>query len=88
MPEIKILTLQEVAHKLEVSYTQVRVLVLYDEKIPSLKVGSRGVRVKVEDLEAYITSTKQKKEEKTPDAEITDTREMYTGHRILKKGDK
>ena len=85
--DIKILTLHEVAHKLGISYTQARVLILYDEKIPYFKVGSRGIRVKAEDLEKYITSTEQKKEE-TPsgDKSATPTKEAYEGRGVLKGG--
>jgi len=87
--DIKILTLQEVAHKLGISYTQARVLILYDEKIPYFKVGSRGIRVKAEDLEKYITSTEQKKEEATSGSKdisttrYPDTRQPYGGRGVL-----
>ena len=85
------LRLEEVAARLAISYTQARMLVLYDEKIPYFKVGSRGIRVKAEDLEKYITSTEQKKEEATsgtkdiPTGGLKDTREPYLGHQILSK---
>lgn len=86
MSNSKLLRLEEVAHRLGISYTQARMLVLYDEKIPCFKVGARGVRVKEEDLEAYIAK-QQIKEGKEGgserDAGDKNTREPYEGRRIL-----
>jgi len=87
MPEIKILTLQEVATRLGISYAAARSLILYDNAIPYFKVGSRGIRVKAEDLEKYITSTEQKKEEApSKDKSATPTKEAYEGRGVLKGG--
>jgi len=83
--DIKILTLHEVAHKLGISYPRARVLVLYDEKIPSFKVGSRGIRVREQDLENYITKQQVEKSEST---ERPDTREVYPGRQVLGKEEK
>jgi len=57
-------------------------LVLYDEKIPFFKVGSRGVRVKLEDLEAYIAKCQVKQSPTEP----IDAREAYRGRNVLREG--
>lgn len=82
---MNILTLEEVAHRLSISYTAVRELILHDEAIPHFRVGSRGVRVKEEDLNAYIAKIEQNQEKE----EVPDTRKVYEGRQILsKEGDK
>jgi excisionase family DNA binding protein len=89
MPDIRLLRLEEVAHRLGISYTQARMLILYEEEIPHFKVGARGIRVKEEDFEAYIAKQEQKKEEEKSGSEADtsgepqDIREPYRGTGVL-----
>ena len=50
-----LLRLEEVATRLGISYTQARIMV-YDGKLVSRKVGTRGIRVEEEELKRYIAS--------------------------------
>ncbi len=77
-----LLALKDVARRLNISYPAARMLVLYDEKLPYFKVGSRGIRVKEEDLENYIAKQGQKGKEEVPGSEA---RETYEGRGILGK---
>lgn len=54
MPNDRLLRLEDVAYRLGISHTAVRMLVLYEQAIPHVKVGVRGIRVKESVLEAYI----------------------------------
>ena len=83
-----LLRLEEVASRLGISYTAVRELVLHSEAISYFRVGSRGVRVKEDDLEAYIVKIQVKEEipsGSTDDrsGKPQDTRETYTGRGVL-----
>ena len=69
-----LLRLEEVAVRLGCSYPQVRIMVLNEGKIPYVKVGVRGKRVKESDLRAYIAGQGGKSE---------DTKQPYKGRRIL-----
>lgn len=86
----KYLKIEEVAVRLNISYMQARKLMLYDEVIPYFKVGSRGIRVNEEDLEAYIDKL-QKKEEKPSGSEGDkgrehhEPREAYRGRGVLQE---
>lgn len=83
-----LLRLEEVAHILKISHTQARSLVLYEEKIPHVTVGVRGIRVKEGDLKAYIASL-EKKGGDTSGSQgnkaggVKDTREPYGGSEVL-----
>lgn len=77
-----LLRLEEVATQLGISYTQARVLVLYDNTIPYVTVGVRGIRVEEKALEKYLEKLR-----KTPSgSEEMPTREPYKGREILKEG--
>ena len=81
---MNLLRLEEVAQQLGISYTQARVLVLHDEKIPHVTIGARGVRVDAEDLKKYVEGLqKEGKSGSTDVREDRDTREPYTGRRVL-----
>ena len=80
MADIRLLRMEEVAQRLGISYTAVRALILYDNAIPYLKVGSRGIRVREEDFEAYIKSLEHK--DKTASEEAP-SREAYKGRKVL-----
>lgn len=80
MPNGILLTLENVAHKLSISYNQARKLVLFQKAMPYVKVGARGIRVKEEELDKYIASL-ERKEEVT--GETVDTREAYEGRGVL-----
>ena len=74
MAEDSFIRLEEVAVRLNISYTQARMLVLYEKKIPYITVGARGKRVKESDLRTYIAKLEGKSE---------DTKQPYKGRRIL-----
>lgn len=76
------LSLDDVAKRLNISYQAARMLVLYEEAIPYFKVGSRGTRVREEDLEAYIAKQGKEVEEEAPE-EGQGSREPYLGSGIL-----
>lgn len=84
------LRLEEVAKRLGISYPAVRMLVLYEEAIPHISIGARGIRVREADLDSYIKS-QEEKEGKTSgnqsDREHPDIREPYGGRQLL-QGDK
>lgn len=80
MANQQLLRLEEVARRLSISYTKARILVLYDESIPYVKVGARGIRIREEDLEKYIANLEYKQE---APSEVVDTREAYEGRKIL-----
>lgn len=81
----RLLRLEEVATRLGMSYTQVRMLVLYNQAIPYSKVGSRGIRVKESELEKYINKLEEKRKENgsARDKAGGDTRRPYEGRRVL-----
>ena len=86
MPDGILLTLEDIAHNLSISYNQARKLVLFQKAIPYVKVGARGIRVKEEELDKYIKSLSTKEE--VTGISQDDTREPYVGRQILsKKGD-
>jgi len=91
MPDERLLRMEEVAARLGISYHHVRMLVLYDKSIPHFRVGSRGIRIKEEDLNTYIAKleNKKEKEEQISGSQddtvggVEDTREPYTGRNVL-----
>jgi len=80
------LRLEEVAMRLRISYTQARMLVLYDEAIPHFRIGARGIRIREADLEAYIAGRAVKGEEATESSSQSTTKEPYVGRQILSEG--
>lgn len=84
MPDGILLTLEDVAHKLRISYNQTRKLVLFQKAIPYVKVGARGIRVRETDLENYIAKLEKVGEEKATESQ-GDIREPYVGRQILSK---
>ena len=86
MAEVKLIRLEEVAHALGISHTAVRTLVLYENKIPHVTVGARGIRVKEEDLRKYVESlgTQGGKDSGSQgSARDKDNRRPYEGRGVL-----
>lgn len=82
---MQLLRLEELAIRLGISYTQARVLVLYDEVIPHVTVGARGIRVKEDELEKYIAGLEKKGgvNGNQDSGEYPDTRRPFEGRRVL-----
>lgn len=91
MEEDRLLRIEEVAHRLGYSSSRIRRLITGKGVIPYTRIGSRDIRVRKSDLDAYIATLGHREEPKKEEAKEkpkekpAEVREPFEGRQSLYK---
>ena len=80
MEDDRLLRLEEVAQRIAYYYNRTRELIIGNGIIQYTRIGTRGIRVRKSDLDAYIASMGHDKPEKEgAERKLVDKRELFKG---------